>query len=102
MNRYRLTNQAVQDLSDIWNYSRDAWSEEQADRYYEMLLQTCSNIANQPKSGRSYDRIIQNLYGIHSGRHVIFYRIISIELVEVARILHERMDLKSRLSGGKS
>ena len=32
MAKYHLTNQAVQDLSDIWNYTFDNWSEEQADK----------------------------------------------------------------------
>ena len=35
---YSFTNKAVNDLSDIWNYTRDSWSEKQADKYYTMLL----------------------------------------------------------------
>ena len=38
MAEYRLTNQAVEDLNEIWNYTFDEWSEEQADKYYEMLI----------------------------------------------------------------
>ena len=30
---YRLTNKAVADLSDIWNYTCETWSEQQADKY---------------------------------------------------------------------
>ena len=38
MAKYLLTNKAVEDLADIWNYTFDVWSEKQADAYYNMLL----------------------------------------------------------------
>ncbi len=34
MAKYTLTNKAVKDLSEIWNYTFDQWSERQADFYY--------------------------------------------------------------------
>ncbi len=34
MANYILTNKAVDDLSSIWNYTFDFWSEQQADIYY--------------------------------------------------------------------
>lgn len=33
MVRYKLTNRAVEDLTHIWNYTLDKWSENQADKY---------------------------------------------------------------------
>ncbi|MFY0598155.1 MAG: type II toxin-antitoxin system RelE/ParE family toxin [Cyclobacteriaceae bacterium] len=97
MNNYHLTNKAVGDLSDIWEYTLEAWSEDQADSYYEMLIDSCSSIANEPKSGKIYTNIAQNLFGYRVGRHIIFYRTTSPSEVEITRILHERMDLKSRI-----
>ncbi|MFN5089990.1 MAG: type II toxin-antitoxin system RelE/ParE family toxin [Bacteroidota bacterium] len=40
----------------------------------------------------------KNLFGLHSGRHIIFYQFIDKFEIEVIRILHERMDLKIRLN----
>ena len=40
MPKFHLTNKAVEDLSDIWEYTYAEWSEEQADFYYEFLLST--------------------------------------------------------------
>lgn len=97
MSQYHLTNEAVRDLSEIWLYTVESWSEEQADRYYEMLLKTCSNIATNPKIGRSYTKIAKDLFGVRANRHIIFYRIISSSQIEISRILHEQMDLKNRL-----
>lgn len=33
MASYVLTNKAVEDLSSIWEYTFDTWSERQADKY---------------------------------------------------------------------
>ena len=33
MAKYHLTNKAVDDLSEIWDYTYEVWSENQADKY---------------------------------------------------------------------
>jgi toxin ParE1/3/4 len=35
MKRFKFTNLALKDLSDIWNYTVLTWSERQADNYYQ-------------------------------------------------------------------
>lgn len=98
MSKYHLTNRAIEDLTDIWIYTVENWSEEQADRYYEMLLGSCAEVASKPNSGRVYGQIMNDLFGISSGRHIIFYRVITLGTVEITRILQERMDLKNKFS----
>lgn len=98
MAKYRFTNKAVEDLSDIWNYTFDVWSERQADLYYEMLMDFCQEIAENPMFGKNYAEIIESIYGFKANKHVIFYRILSEEEVEIVRILHGSMDLKNRIS----
>jgi toxin ParE1/3/4 len=98
MGRYRFTNKAVEDLSNIWNYTVETWSERQADIYYEMLLSFCQDIANNPEFGKNYDEIANELYGFRANKHLIFYRIISQNEIEVVRILHCSMDLKNRIN----
>ena len=97
MGNYHFTNKAVDDLSDIWNYTFDAWSERQADLYFEMLIEFCQAIADNPSIGKNYDGIAENLYGLPANKHVIFYKVISDREVEIVRILHGRMDLKNRI-----
>lgn len=97
MGKYQLTNRAVQDLSDIWNYTFDNWSEQQADTYHQQLVNAFESIASNPDHSLGYDGIRSDLFGFKVNRHIVFYRIISNELVEITRILHERMDLKNRL-----
>ena len=38
MAEYKLTNKAVEDLSKIWDYTFEVWSEKQADKYYDGLI----------------------------------------------------------------
>jgi len=97
MARYKLTNKAVEDLTQIWNYTFNKWSENQADIYYRMLLENCKELANNPDLGRKYSEVIQNLLGFKAGRHIIFYRSIEGDEIEITRILHGQMDLKNRI-----
>ncbi len=98
MASFRLSNKAVKDLAEIWNYTLDNWSENQADHYYQMLLDNCQGIATGRVIGKSYDGILKSLLGIRAGKHIIFYRKIASDTVEIIRILHEQMDLRSRIS----
>lgn len=49
MAKYFLTNKAVQDLTKIWDYTFEVWSEKQADKYFEMVIDICEEVAAQPK-----------------------------------------------------
>ena len=98
MAKYKLTNKAVEDLSKIWDYTFEVWSERQADKYYESLISNCKEIADNPHLGKNYNGINQSLLGMKMNRHIIFYRILNKNYVEITRILHERMDLKKRIT----
>lgn len=93
-----LRQKAIDDLNDIWDYTFEQWSEKQADKYYSSLKFACKEIGENPDLGREYTEIKRNLFGLKSGKHIIFYLMISEEEIEVIRILHERMDLKNRLT----
>lgn len=97
MANYRFTRKAAEDLSDIWNYTYDNWSEHQADTNYQLLIESCEKISQDPDIGKNYSGIIKSISGFKVGRHIIFYRNLNKKGVEIARILHERMDLKKRI-----
>jgi len=98
MAEFKLTNKAVEDLSKIWNYTFEVWSEIQADKYYESLISNCQEIADNPFLGKNYDGISLKLLGIKTNRHIIFYRTLNENYIEITRILHKRMDLKKRMT----
>ena len=97
MGNYVLTNKAVEDLSSIWNYSFEAWSESQADKYYYILLDSCQELADEKVVGKNYEEISKDILGFRIGQHIIFYRKVKGNKIEIARILHRRMDLKNRI-----
>jgi toxin ParE1/3/4 len=97
MANYVLTNKAVEDLSKIWDYTFEVWSETQADRYYDMLIDSCQELADEKVLGKNYGDVMQDILGYRVGLHIIFYRKIKGNKIEVARILHSRMDLRSRI-----
>ena len=97
MAKFYLTNKAVQDLGDIWDYTIDNRSENQAELYYSLLIDSCQEIAHKPKPGKSYEIVEKNVLGFKTGQHVIFYRIITEKEVEIVRILHGMMDMKNHL-----
>lgn len=96
-NSYQLTTRAVDDLSDIWNYTFDTWSEPRLNRYYQMLLGHCQDITDGLVVGKPYSDVIDDLFGSAIGQHIFFYHRVQEDLKEIVRILHGRMDLRRRL-----
>ncbi len=97
MAKYELTNKAVEDLSKIWDYTFEVWSENQADKYYFELIKDCQVLAENQNLAKNYTEINNDIYGYKSGQHIIFFRIISENEIEITRFLHSRMDLKNRI-----
>lgn len=48
MVKYYISNKAVEDLSSIWEYTLETWSEAQADIYYRELINAIKGIAERP------------------------------------------------------
>jgi toxin ParE1/3/4 len=97
MANYYLTNKAVDDLTKIWEYTYEVWSENQADKYYTELLEACQILAENQDYGKNYEEISTEIFGYKSGQHLIFYRKQSEKEIEITRFLHSRMDLKNRI-----
>jgi toxin ParE1/3/4 len=97
MAKYVLTNKAVEDLSRIWEYTYEVWSESQADKYYDLLTGSFQEIVQNSKLGKNYDEIDKAIFGLRVGKHIIFYRVVQANDIAILRILHQRMDLKNKI-----
>ena len=97
MATFYISNKAVEDLNDIWDYTVKTWSENQAEIYYSLLMDSCQELANKPSQGKSYDVVEKNVLGFKTGEHIIFYQIVSLNEIEVVRILHGIMDMKNHI-----
>lgn len=91
MPRFALTPRAAQDLNDIWDYTADRWSTEQANRYIRNLQHSMGLLAENPNIGRACDEIARGYQKHTSGSHLIFFRVTE-DGIKVIRILHRRMD----------
>lgn len=92
-----LRQKAIDDLNNIWVYSFEKWSKNQANKYYSLIRYACNEIGKNPNIGKVYTEISENLCGMKSGNHIIFYQLISGDEIDVIRILHESIDLKTRM-----
>jgi toxin ParE1/3/4 len=97
MAKFSFTNRALDDLIEIWDYTVENWSENQAEKYYNLIVASCIDLANNPQLGKSYNIVSQNLFGYKCGEHIIFFQEIVKNEIEIARVLHGMMDLKSKI-----
>lgn len=93
---YRISNRAIIDLEEIWNYTYDTWPLEQADRYYQLLLDEFEFLAKYPRSGKTVDEIHLGYRVSVVRSHLVFYRIEN-EFIEIIRILNQKMNIKNRI-----
>jgi len=101
MTAYILSPAAVSDLDSIWDYSADSWGIEQANRYAEEIKSACEALADGSLKGRSIDEVRRTYFKLATGSHFIVYRITG-DMIDVIRILHQRMDLPSQLPHRKN
>lgn len=87
-----ISEEAVVDLNDIWLYTFQTWSKEQADRYYNLIYKEIEFLSQNPASGKKQDHIRPGYRSAKVKSHLIFYKIVDEEL-EVIRILHQNMDI---------
>ena len=52
--KFKISRAAQLDLEHIWEYTLKNWSVEQADRYYNLILDEIDYLVNQPESGKEY------------------------------------------------
>jgi toxin ParE1/3/4 len=94
---YQISEKAIEDLEQIWLYTFENWSLEQADRYYKLIIQEIQYIAKHPESGKSIDFVRKGYKVVKVKSHIVCYKSTD-EIVFVVRILHQRMDVENRLS----
>jgi toxin ParE1/3/4 len=92
---YRLAKAAQDDLREIRDYTRISWGDKQARHYLSEIKECFETLVKNPELGKSRDEVREGLRSINVGRHVIFYRV-GDSAIEVARILHGRMDVAER------
>jgi toxin ParE1/3/4 len=94
--RSRLTPRALADLDDIWRFSAETWSIEQADRYIDELARIFETIASMPilaRERREFNPPVR--IHVHES-HLVVYTIAEGGVV-ILRLLGSRQDWLSIL-----
>ena len=96
---YKISVKASEDMENIWLYTFENWSKEQADRYVNLIFDEIEHLAENPDSGKDFSHIRKNYRCSKVKSHIIFYRRIEKQTgIEIIRVLHQRMDIQNRLS----
>jgi len=85
-------------ILDIWDYTERTWGEDQADKYIQGLVDAIERIQGKRHLWRTVvDEPTAGLFFIRYQHHFIFFRELSTGTPGVISILHENMDIPSRL-----
>ena len=89
--RYRLAPRALADVDEIWRYSAETWSVEQADRYIDRLARVFETIAQMPLLARERREFTPPVrIHVHEG-HLVVY-VAADDHVAIVRVLGGRQD----------
>jgi toxin ParE1/3/4 len=116
MARFRLSRLARTDLARILATSQERWGIEGRHRYAAMIAAAMRKVAGQPEgpTTRARPELAPGLRSVHlqysrAGAlkakvrrppHIIYYRAMAPRLIEIVRVLHERMDPSRHLRVG--
>ena len=95
---YRISKKAIEDLEKIWDYTFEKWSIEQADRYYELIISEIEFISINFMTGKSMEHIKPGYRTSIIKSHLVFYRMSNDNVIEIIRILHQRMNIDTRIN----
>ena len=108
MARFRLSRPAQLDLADILTTSAERWGPQGRRRYVALLAAALRKIAADPEGPLTQTRneLLPGLRSFHirhartdapEGKvkrpvHVLYYRTVQPGLIDIVRVLHERME----------
>jgi toxin ParE1/3/4 len=95
---YSISKKAIEDLEKIWLYTFEKWSETQADRYYDLIINEIEFLVDNFNSGKSMEHIKEVYRASVIKSHLVFYTKSKSGGLKVIRILHQSMDIENRMN----
>ena len=95
---FTIRKEAEKDLENIWLYTFENWSIEQAEKYLNLIFDEIDYLCLKPNYGLNYGNIRKGYWRSKVNSHFIFYRINEKQNeIEIIRVLHEMMDIENHL-----
>lgn len=86
-----LTPAARHDLITIWDYTQEHWGLDQAEKYTESIITTCTSLFDPVTVTKEADDIRVGYRKVLCGKYCIFF-ILDDDVIKVVRILYQSMD----------
>ena len=96
MREYYFSEKAISDLNDIWIYTAEHWSIEQANRYYNLIVDEIENIVENLETAKDFGTIRKNYKYSKVKSHLVFFKIDNDNKIEIVRILHEKIEIANK------
>ena len=97
MNGVVFSPKAKTDLSQVWNYTYTQWGVEQAENYVRDLWAVIGDLINDVTKSVDIGDVRRGYRKVRAGSHVIFFKVTNDGVVDVVRILHQKMDFNRHL-----
>ena len=95
---YNISIEADNDLQNIWFYTFENWSNDQANHYIDLIIDEIEYLCVNPNSGTDCSYLRKGYFRLKIKSHYVFYKINKKRnLIEVVRVLHQMMDIESQL-----
>ena len=91
-----LSALAEQDLVDIWIYTAEQWSFDQADSYSEELVVSLNRLIKHPQLGLARDDLRSGYRALTVNQHIAFYKV-ETDNIQIIRVLHKSVDTPQHL-----
>lgn len=99
---FTIRQEAIKDMDSIWDYTKEQWSREQANRYYKLLYTEIYRLTHYPLSGKDCNELGEGYRYSKIKSHFIFYIITPTETIDVLRVLHENMNFLQQFNVSKT
>jgi toxin ParE1/3/4 len=87
---------AEQDIADIWNDGAERWGVDQADRYFDGMVNLFDLLSGQPEIARLRDEFTPPVRIHPYGSHVVVFEIAD-SGIAIIRVLHNRRNILALL-----
>lgn len=72
---YQISVEAKNDIEKIWLYTFENWSLEQADRYFDLIMDEIVYIAENPNFGKDFSDVRKGYLRTQIKSHFIFCKV---------------------------
>lgn len=96
MSNFEISKLALKDIDDIWEYTAEQWSIQQANKYYNEIFEVIQELCINLEIGKPIDEIKRGHRRVNFRSHMIIYKMEK-EIIYIGRVLHQKMDIEKHL-----